>query len=946
MAGIKLIDVSKIYDDGIAAIKDLNLKAENGKVTAVIGERKAGKSTLLCLIAGLEKPTAGSIIESGKDITFVTAQERDFGIIFKNEDFSSYATVSEVLNSASDKPSQSGAEFREKLIDVLSLRDFLGAKTKYLSEDTRLRLSVACAFIRGSTVLIDDPLEGQDVEKTSSYLTVIKGLATLTNKCVIIFSSSCYPLAKEVDSVALLDKGTILAQGSLNELFKFPGNIRVLEKLSNGEIKKEEGKLKWEKGVYSIRMTDGSETDFANREGEGELFNPGPDFDEPEVIVANVKNPTAFPLNKTYLFRKDNGREIDGLFPKKSFVRGKISDGTLVIGSFRQTLPPLLKSLANQDVEVGIPLDGIAFEGNDELGSLISIVEKENVLKMETSDGQVIFAKCFENKSKAGSKVSARIKFHRIFLFDSQGKVIIGPLPEKDVFRSYFSFYHELARRFSSSLYNEKIRERSATIVGEYDEKVKNLKNQYEKVRIGLSKGTPDGCLSELDVSLKRTFSGILGRKIDLKQGSKLVRDSADVFSESFLEDKYSSSYLEQVNNKSAIKAIRRELKKEEKSLKSSFIKDKKDFVKSKKALMSSTKANYKDARRKDQKDFELLQYQSNSLEQIISQLNALFDKSQISHKAGLAEGVDKARSAIDSYLRKNSITGNPSSLEEAKISGLKGLQEKFTKSFAKQERKFAKDIHRLSRKSLMIRTKSIFAEQKANESEDFAKYISQVEKGSQTYHDRIREHRNFRKSGSTEERLTLEDSLGIENDFYNQTLNRISRDLEKELKELDMSFAKELKDTRVRIDPIGELTFDLAAGLEKLYQEQHQALGQANKAYFFGIDKFLLLANELVSKKIVEGERELAFQDEFDLMVPHDSYKLSKGPGIDGLVLDILDYGDKVFYRVQFSDSYGNNRTCFISSINGLERGDRVSFYFDTDGIEIEDQTLGLRII
>ena len=83
MASINLEGVSKIYPNGYEAIKDLDLKIEDGELMVVVGPSGCGKTTALRMIAGLESVTSGTIRIGDEVMNDVTPRDRDIAMIFR-----------------------------------------------------------------------------------------------------------------------------------------------------------------------------------------------------------------------------------------------------------------------------------------------------------------------------------------------------------------------------------------------------------------------------------------------------------------------------------------------------------------------------------------------------------------------------------------------------------------------------------------------------------------------------------------------------------------------------------------------------------------------------------------------------------------------------------------------------------------------------------------------
>lgn len=84
MAELKITNLCKTYEGTVDAVKDFNLEAKDGEFIVIVGPSGCGKSTTLRMIAGLEQPSAGSILLDGTSIDHLPPQKRDMAMIFQN----------------------------------------------------------------------------------------------------------------------------------------------------------------------------------------------------------------------------------------------------------------------------------------------------------------------------------------------------------------------------------------------------------------------------------------------------------------------------------------------------------------------------------------------------------------------------------------------------------------------------------------------------------------------------------------------------------------------------------------------------------------------------------------------------------------------------------------------------------------------------------------------
>src|SRR4026207_1132746 len=93
MAGISIQGLSKVYPNGVIAVRDVRLEVADGELLVLVGPSGCGKSTLLRMIAGLEEVTAGALLIDGRDITDAQPRQRDIAMVFQSYALYPHMTV-------------------------------------------------------------------------------------------------------------------------------------------------------------------------------------------------------------------------------------------------------------------------------------------------------------------------------------------------------------------------------------------------------------------------------------------------------------------------------------------------------------------------------------------------------------------------------------------------------------------------------------------------------------------------------------------------------------------------------------------------------------------------------------------------------------------------------------------------------------------------------------
>ncbi len=95
MAAVVLDHVSKVYDDGVVAVDDLDLEIAEGELLVLLGPSGCGKTTTLRIVAGLEEPTSGTVWLNGEFANDLPPHHRDVAMVFQNGALYPHLTVRE-----------------------------------------------------------------------------------------------------------------------------------------------------------------------------------------------------------------------------------------------------------------------------------------------------------------------------------------------------------------------------------------------------------------------------------------------------------------------------------------------------------------------------------------------------------------------------------------------------------------------------------------------------------------------------------------------------------------------------------------------------------------------------------------------------------------------------------------------------------------------------------
>lgn len=255
---IEVSHLKKVYGD-LVAVDDISFSVTKGEIFAFLGPNGAGKTTTVEIIESIRELTMGTVKIFGKDIvsSFNDMKEK-IGIL--PQEFQSFGklTVKETLVYFS-KLYKKRADI-DDIIDSMDLNDNQNKLYKNLSGGLKQRVGVAISLVNDpEIVFLDEPSTGLDPKARREVWEVI---ANLRSKGKTVFLTTHYMEEAEylADHIAIIHKGKIIAEGSLEDLINRYGKGSLLHikgcKTSNTvEMLREEGFNATSKGNGNIAVT-------------------------------------------------------------------------------------------------------------------------------------------------------------------------------------------------------------------------------------------------------------------------------------------------------------------------------------------------------------------------------------------------------------------------------------------------------------------------------------------------------------------------------------------------------------------------------------------------------------------------------------------------------------------------------------------------------------------
>src|SRR3569833_4020072 len=152
--------------DGLPTIRDVSLTLQRGTLTVLLGPTLSGKTSIMRLLAGLDKPSSGRVLVNGQDVTAVDVRKRSVAMVYQQ--FINYPSLTVYENIASPLRVQGKprAEIEARVAEaarLLRLEPFLKRTPLQLSGGQQQRTAIARALVKGADlVLLDEPLANLD----------------------------------------------------------------------------------------------------------------------------------------------------------------------------------------------------------------------------------------------------------------------------------------------------------------------------------------------------------------------------------------------------------------------------------------------------------------------------------------------------------------------------------------------------------------------------------------------------------------------------------------------------------------------------------------------------------------------------------------------------------------------------------------------------------------
>ena len=231
---IQIQHLNKTFGTGptaVHALEDINLEIEAGEIFGIIGLSGAGKSTLVRCMNLLERPTTGSVLVDGKDLTKLRDKQlrqarQDISMIFQSFNLLMQRTALDnicfPLELIGTKRADAVKRARE-LLELVGLGNRADAYPAQLSGGQKQRVAIARALATDPKVLLcDEATSALDPTTTNSILALLKELNQKLGVTVVIITHQMSVIEEICTRVAILDGGEVAEEGRVEDIFAHP----------------------------------------------------------------------------------------------------------------------------------------------------------------------------------------------------------------------------------------------------------------------------------------------------------------------------------------------------------------------------------------------------------------------------------------------------------------------------------------------------------------------------------------------------------------------------------------------------------------------------------------------------------------------------------------------------------------------------------------------------
>jgi multiple sugar transport system ATP-binding protein len=300
MASVTFSHVTKVFDDNVVAVSDLNIHIEDKEFLVIVGPSGCGKTTSLRLLAGLEEVTDGDIYIGDRRVNDVSPKDRDIAMVFQS--YALYPHMSVYDNAAFGlklrRYAREEIDHRVKnASDRLGLLDLLDRKPQALSGGQRQRVAVGRAIVRDPAVfLMDEPLSNLDAKLRVESRAMIKLLHQRLETTFVYVTHDQVEAMTMGQRIAVLKDGVLQQIDEPQTLYDEPRNVFVAGFIGSpamnffpATVRRQNGELCIDVGDFQLAVPLERREAWSKVEGQDVIMGIRPeDLHDPDLLPPEV----------------------------------------------------------------------------------------------------------------------------------------------------------------------------------------------------------------------------------------------------------------------------------------------------------------------------------------------------------------------------------------------------------------------------------------------------------------------------------------------------------------------------------------------------------------------------------------------------------------------------------------------------------------------------------
>jgi glycerol transport system ATP-binding protein len=237
--------------DGVPTIRDVSLTLESGTLSVLLGPTLSGKTSIMRLLAGLDRPTSGRVLVDGKDVTGFDVRKRSVAMVYQQ--FINYPSFSVYENIASPLRVQGKprAEIERRVAEaarLLRLEPYLQRTPLQLSGGQQQRTAIARALVKGADlVLLDEPLANLDYKLREELRAELPRIFEASGAIFVYATTEPSEALLLGGRTVCMWEGQALQAGDTAKVYRRPDTLRVAQVFSDPPL-----------NIVAIAKTNGS----------------------------------------------------------------------------------------------------------------------------------------------------------------------------------------------------------------------------------------------------------------------------------------------------------------------------------------------------------------------------------------------------------------------------------------------------------------------------------------------------------------------------------------------------------------------------------------------------------------------------------------------------------------------------------------------------------------